>query len=52
MSLRNSVTTPLPKKTLKEELSEKLMEKILDMVNKNVQVHSRYFKTPKRKKVR
>jgi hypothetical protein len=33
--------------TLKEEISEKFMGKILDMVNQNIKIHSRNFKTPK-----
>jgi hypothetical protein len=40
------------KNSLKKEITENFMEKILDMVNQNVQMHSRNVKTPKMKNVR
>jgi hypothetical protein len=40
------------KEEILEDINEKFMEKIPDVVNQNVQQHSRNFKTPKTRNMR
>jgi hypothetical protein len=51
-----NVVSDTQKQTLEEEIleeiAEEIMEKIIDMVSKNVQLHSRNFKTPKIRNMR